>query len=135
MCTIQHVSFNCKDKVKMEQFYKKHFGFRRARVFNAGSEDEFVMLRLKNMCIELFWSTGDRPVSTSENAVGFRHIAFEVDDLDNLMARLIADGVKVGKIIDYSKSVAGLRICFFDDPEGNKVEIMEGWSDDETLSA
>jgi glyoxylase I family protein len=135
MCVIQHVAFNCKNKIKMEQFYTKHFGFRRARVFNAGSEDEFVMLRLENMCIELFWSTGDRPVSTSENAAGFRHIAFAVHDLNYMVNRLIADEVKVGEIIDYSKSVAGLRICFFDDPEGNKVEIMQGWSDDETLSA
>jgi len=119
----------------MEKFYTKHFGFKRARVFNFGSENEFVMLRLENMCIELFRSTGDRPTSNSENDVGFRHIAFEVDDLDNMLASLIADGIKVGEIIDYSESVAGLRICFFDDPEGNKVEIMQGGSDDETLSA
>jgi glyoxylase I family protein len=117
----------------MEEFYTKHFGFRRARVFHAGSEREFVMLRLKNMCIELFSSTGNRPERNSEHDVGFRHIAFEVSDLDNMMDRLKVDGVKVGEIIDYSDSVAGLRICFFNDPEGNKVEIMEGWSDDETL--
>ena len=135
MSVIQHVAFNCINKIKMEQFYTKHFGFRRARVFNAGSENEFVMLRLENMCIELFRSTGDRPASNSKNDVGFRHIAFEVLDLDNMVACLIADGVKVGEIIDYSDSVAGLRICFFDDPEGNKVEIMQGWSDDETLTA
>jgi hypothetical protein len=47
----------------------------------------------------------------------------------------MADGVKAGDIIEYSESVAGHRICFFDDPEGNKVEIMRGWSDDETVSS
>ena len=135
MSVIQHIAFNCANKITMERFYTKHFGFRRARVFNAGSENEFVMLRLKNMCIELFSSTGDRPVSNSENDVGFRHIAFEVSNLENMIACLIVDGVEVGDIIDYSASVSGLRICFFDDPEGNKVEIMQGWSDDGTLSA
>lgn len=135
MNAIQHVAFNCKNKIKMEKFYTKHFGFKRVRVFNAGSENEFVMLRLENMCIELFTSTGERPASNSENDVGFRHIAFEVSDLDEMITRLIADGVKVGEIIDYSDSVAELKICFFNDPEGNKVEIMQGWSDDETLSA
>ena len=41
------------------------------------------------------------------------------------------DGIAVGEIIDRSEEVVGLRVCFFAGPEGNLVEIMEGWKDDE----
>ncbi len=32
-------------------------------------------------------------------------------------------------MIDCSTVVEGLRVCFFDDPEGNKIELMQGYKD------
>jgi hypothetical protein len=26
--------------------------------------------------------------------------------------------------------VPGLKVCFFNDPDGNAIELMEGWEDD-----
>jgi glyoxylase I family protein len=54
MSAVQHVAMNCRDLRVQERFYTKHFGFRRARVFNAGTPGEFIMLRLDATCLELF---------------------------------------------------------------------------------
>ena len=130
MSTVQHIAFNCVDKAAQEAFYTKHFGFRRCRVFNAGRPDEFVMLRLGGTCLELF--SGNAPLAArgGEQSVGFRHLAFAVPDLDAAVASLRADGLRTDEIIDCSAILEGLRVCFLDDPEGNRLELMEGFKDD-----
>ena len=129
MAAVQHIAFNCVDRKKQEAFYSKHFGFRRSRVFNAGRPDEFVMLRLGGTCIELFSVKAGPGVRGGEQPVGFRHLAFEVPDLDAALAGLTADGIKVGDVIDCSSMLDGLRVCFFNDPEGNVLELMQGYRD------
>jgi len=130
MSTVQHIAFNCINRAGQEAFYAKHFGFRRCRVFNAGRPDEFVMLRLGGTCIELFSAGAKAPARGGEQGVGFRHLAFEVPDLDAAVASLRADGFRTDEIIDCSAILEGLRVCFFDDPEGNRLELMEGFKDD-----
>ncbi|HEX2973380.1 MAG TPA: VOC family protein [Tepidisphaeraceae bacterium] len=130
MPATQHFAMGCIDRISQERFYAKHFGFRRARVFNAGTPNEFVMARLGGMCIEFF---GGAPAEArgGEQSVGFRHLAFEVEDMEAKIAELQADGVKTGEIIDCSGVTPGMRVCFFNDPEGNVLEIMQGWRDEE----
>ena len=130
METVQHIALNCRDLRVQEQFYTKHFGFRRSRVFNAGTPNEFIMLRLGSTCLELFSAQSDSASQTGgEQSVGFKHLAFEVPDLDAAVAALGADGIQTEKIIDCSSVVEGLRVCFFNDPDGNRVELMQGYQD------
>lgn len=131
MSVAHHLAINCVDRLAQERFYRDLFGFRRVRVFNAGQPNEFVMLRLDGFCIELF----DAPHGgqADDVAVGFKHFAFEVDDLEATRARLVELGVEPEKLIDCGHLVPGLKICFFHDPEGNRIELMEHWVDDETL--
>ena len=131
MNAVQHIAFNCGDIKVQEQFYVKHFGFRRCRVFNADTPNEFVMLRLGPVCLELFPAQGDTSsLPVGEQSVGFIHLAFEVPDLDAAVAGLQADGIHTDKIIDCSATVEGLHICFFNDPDGNRVELMQGYKDE-----
>ena len=133
MNAIQHIAFNCRDRHATERFYTEHFGFRRARVFNRGKEGEFVMLRLGAACSELFDAPPDAASGDArggEQPVGFKHLAFEVPDLEAAIAKLNAAGTKTDDIIDAGPHVPGLRICFFKDPEGNILELMEGWQDE-----
>jgi len=128
--TVQHVAFNCKDKAAQERFYRKHFGFRRARVFNAGTPEEFVMLRMGDTCMELFPARAAAEARGGEQKVGFKHLCFEVRDIAAKAAELKADGMETGPIIDCGHQVPGLKVCFLSDPEGNVVELMEGWQDE-----
>ena len=127
MNTVQHVAFNCTDIKRQEQFYTHHFGFRRSRVFNADTPDEFIMLRLGSICLELF--SANECAVAGEQRVGFKHLAFEVEDLETVVIDLQADGIETDAIIDCSSVVSGLRVCFFNDPDGNRIELMEGYRD------
>ena len=131
MKVIQHISFNCSDVKSQEKFYTKHFGFCRACVFKAGTDEEFIMLRLGNTCLELCPAqTQQKSLKATEQPVGFKHLAFDVPDLDAAIAALHADGIETDKIIDLSSILEGFRICFFHDPDGNRIELMEGYRDD-----
>ena len=69
----------------------------------------------------------DRP-----NAPGLRHMAFKVDDIDAVTARLRAAGVRifsdVQTVPDAQVTYAGgvrKRLVYFTDPEGNLLELCE----------
>ncbi|MCC7495773.1 MAG: VOC family protein [Fimbriimonadaceae bacterium] len=128
MTMVHHLALNCRDRAAVEAFYSHFFGFRRARVFHAGQPNEFVMLRCGGTCLELF--DGPPEGSGGEQPVGFKHLAFEIDDLDARHAALTAAGHQPGALIDCGALVPGLRICFLRDPDGNIVELLEGWSDE-----
>ena len=57
------------------------------------------------------------------NAPGFRHIAFEVDDIDTVVAGLRARGTElVGDLVQYEDAY---RLCYVRGPEGIIVELAE----------
>ena len=118
MSSFHHLALTCHDMLAMERFYTEQFGFRRARTFNPGQANEFLMLRLGSLCLELFQSTKAEPSQRGgEQPIGFRHMAFEVPDMQAAVAKLKAAGVEPDRIIDAGKHVPGLTICFFRDPE------------------
>jgi catechol 2,3-dioxygenase-like lactoylglutathione lyase family enzyme len=57
------------------------------------------------------------------NALGLRHVAFQVDGLDGILARLRARGVElVGTVERYEDFY---RLCYVRGPEGVIVELAE----------
>jgi catechol 2,3-dioxygenase-like lactoylglutathione lyase family enzyme len=57
------------------------------------------------------------------NALGIRHLAFEVDDIDAMVAGLRARGAElVGEVERYGDSY---RLCYVRGPEGIIVELAE----------
>lgn len=131
MNQVQHIAFHCSDMKRQEAFYTKHFGFKRARVFNRGKPDEFIMLRLGNTCMELFpVSPENAKKRGGEQPVGFMHLAFDVPDIAEAVKKLQSDGIKTEGIADCSAFAPGLKICFFSDPDGNRIELTQGWTDE-----
>ena len=57
--TFAHIGVVCKDPIKLEKFYTKHFGFTRSRVFAPGP-DQVVIIRSKILALELFKATAER---------------------------------------------------------------------------
>lgn len=128
MPAIHHIAFHCHDIDAQEKFYSRHFGFQRVWTFNAGKPDEFRMIRAGACCLEFFPKAVDTPADArgGEQPIGLRHLAFSVDNLEDAIAKLKEDGITTDPILD-QLPVPGLRICFFRDPEGNIVELMENW--------
>jgi glyoxylase I family protein len=128
---VTHLAFRCRNLAAQEAFYTKHFGFKRSRTFHRGESGEFFLLKLGAMRLELFPPDPAQPVAQGgEQTVGFRHLAFEVPKLEPMIESLRADGIQPDSIIELPQIAEGFRIVFFRDPEGNIIELMEGYRDE-----
>ena len=132
MIGFNHVSLNCRDVAAQERFYVKHFGFQRSRTFRPGKPNQFVMLKLGSIRLELHPSdSANADQKGGEQAIGFKHLAFDALKLEPAIESLRADGIEPDPITDISKHIPGCRVVFFRDPEGNLIEFMEGYYDEE----
>ena len=133
-CTINHIAFRCRDISAQEKFYTRHFGFQRSRTFHHREPGEFFMLKLGSTRLELFPRDPNSNLPEGEKggeqAVGFRHLAFNVPKLETFVEALKADGIVADKIIELPQIAPGFRIVFLRDPEGNIVELMENYTDE-----
>lgn len=127
-----HVALNCRDPLATERFYVRHFGFRRARVIPLGAE-QIVFLKAGTVYLELFQATGERPAPPLEKDGpghrGVRHLAFQVDNVDAALARMGADAVVTLGPLDFDAFIPGWRTVWVSDPDGNIVEISQGYTD------
>jgi lactoylglutathione lyase len=57
---------------------------------------------------------------------GYGHFAVAVEDLDGLLARLAADGIEPEKPPYGPGGRDEFRICFVQDPDGYRVELIDG---------
>jgi len=133
MNSFNHIAMNCRNLAAQEAFYTKHFGFKRSRTFLRGRPEEFFLLKLEDMRLELFPTDPAKSAEAKggEQTVGFKHLAFNVPKLEPVIEALKSDGVDCDPIKEVSHLIPGLRIVFFRDPEGHIIELMEGYIDEE----
>lgn len=131
-----HVGITCKDPDVIESFYAKHFGFSRARVVPLGGGEQILFLKSGNFYLEVFKAKEDRPIDApAADGYGFqglRHLAFSVPDVEAKIAEMGEDAkVTLGpaKFDDFIKGWAGAWLA---DPEGNIIELSQGYKDGET---
>ena len=130
--TFSHIGLTCKDPIAIEKFYTQYFGFKRARVVPLG-QDQIVFIKLDNMYLELFKAKEESPLPLPQNDgyafAGVRHLAFTVDNVADKLAEL-GDTVKVTLgPADFSDFIPGWNGAWVSDPEGNIVEISQGYVD------
>ena len=126
----QHLAMTCRDLEASRAFYETHLGFKVARTFRDGDGNTFYMMRLGPFCLEMFQAGDPDAAELTYGGLGFSHLAFGVPDLDARIAELSAAGVAMGEVVDGSFYIPGLRLCFFEDPDGNRLEINEGMTDE-----
>jgi glyoxylase I family protein len=132
-----HVGLNCHDQRATEEFYTRWFGFRRARAVPV-SGGEILFLRNGDAHLELFPTPGE-PAAPSATADGpaqpgaVRHIAFQTDDIDELLAAMgEAARVTLGPL-DFDEVLDGWRTVWLRDPDGVVVEVSQGYRDQEAI--
>lgn len=128
-----HVAISCKDPVAIERFYTDHFGFQRARVIPLG-DTQIVFLKSGDTYLELFQADEELPRSKpggdGPHYPAWRHIAFQVDDVDAKLADMgDAARVTLGPM-DFDDFIPGWRTVWVSDPEDNIVEISQGYTDE-----
>jgi glyoxylase I family protein len=130
-----HVAFSCKDIVKIEKFYCKHFGFKRSRFIPLGENNCIVFLKNdENVYLELFIADAENPFPKVDSADGphystIRHTAFQVEDIDKKIQEMGNDAVVTLGPLDFSDFIKGWKTVWVKDPEGNIVEISQGYED------
>ena len=118
-----------------ERFYTKHFGFTRARVVPLGEGDEIVFLKSGPLYLELFNATQQNPApaatGTGPDHPGWRHLAFKIDDVDAKLAEMGADAQVTAGPMGFDAFIPGWRSAWVADPDGNIVEISQGYVDED----
>ncbi|MCC3356876.1 VOC family protein [Bacillus sp. REN16] len=122
---IHHIAIICSDYVKSKDFYVNKLGFTVVNeTFRADRGSYKLDLAVGDTYqIELF-SFMDPPKRPSyPEAAGLRHLAFEVDDIEEAVGELKSKEIEVEDIrID---EVTGKKFTFFSDPDDLPLEIYE----------
>jgi glyoxylase I family protein len=128
-----HIALTCKDPIALERWYTKHFGFKRSSVFDIGGGAQLVFVKSGNVYLEIFPTAEDRPTPAPEKDgyghPGVRHIAFQVDDVDAKLKEMGDDAHITLGPLDFDAFIPGWRTVWLSDPEGNIVEISQGYVD------
>ncbi|MEW5803031.1 MAG: VOC family protein [bacterium] len=127
-----HVAMNCNDPVAIEKFYTRYFGFQRARLIPLG-DDQIVFLKSDNVYLELFKAKDELPAPKSGGDgplyPGLRHLAFQVDDVDAKLKELAGVAEITQGPMNFDSFIPGWRTVWIADPEGNIIEISQGYMD------
>jgi len=130
-----HLGVSCKDPIATEQWYSRYFGFTRARVVPLGGDDQIVFIKRGDLYLELFKATQDTtsgaPGGTGPDFPSWRHLAFKVDSVDRKLADLGPAAKVTAGPADFGAILPGWRTAWVADPDGNIVEISEGFVDQE----
>lgn len=138
MPTFSHIALACQDPLAVERFYTKHFGFARARVYLPGP-GQVVVIKSGAVALELFPAKEPRngPAAGEDGpwTPGWRHIAFLVDDLDAKLVEMGDEAVITLGPLDMGGFIPGMRVVWIADPEGNIVELNQGYVDEDSPPA
>jgi len=122
---IHHVAIICSDYSRSKHFYVEILGLEVIReIYREARKSYKLDLQVgEQYQIELF-SFSDPPARASRpEACGLRHIAFEVDNVEETARKLTTRGVAVEPIrVD---ETTNKRFTFFADPDGLPIEIYE----------
>jgi glyoxylase I family protein len=122
---VHHIAIICADYELSKHFYTQILGFKIIQEnYRAGRKSYKLDLEVGNLYqIELFSFPEPTKRPSRPEAAGLRHLAFEVDNIDEAIAAITADGVVVEPIrID---EFTGKRFTFFADPDGLPIEFYE----------
>ena len=121
---IGHIALRARDLDTLLAFYTEKLGF--AELFRLTADDggvRLVYLRVTDTeYLELFPNgEGDGPAP--REAVGLNHLCLTVDNIDAVVEALTIRGVPLSRPLITGGD--GNRQAWIDDPEGNRIELME----------
>lgn len=123
--SVHHIAIICSDYEKSKAFYTQILG---CEILAENYREERSSYKLDLMlngvyCIELF-SFPDPPKRVSRpEASGLRHLAFSVENIDQVIQELLGKGVVCEPVrVD---EFTGKRYTFFEDPDGLPIELVE----------
>lgn len=121
---IHHIAIICSDYQKSKDFYISVLGAKIIQeTYRAERHSYKLDLSVAGSQIELFSFPNPPPRVSNPEACGLRHLAFEVDSVEDTMKELQSKGVETENIrLD---TLTNKKFTFFQDPDGLPVEIYE----------
>jgi glyoxylase I family protein len=143
---IHHLCISCADMQSVERWYTRHFGFTRRRVYlsspeiplpsqdQAGLPVAGVIIGNGGVSLELLPATSESPVpppgADGPSYPAYRHFAFSVVDVDAKLAEMGDEAQVTLGPLDMGAFIEGMRVAWISDPEGNIVELNQGYTDE-----
>ena len=119
-----HIAIICSDWEQAREFYVNKLGFELTREAYRPAQDDYLrMLSLGDTTLEIFIRPDAPQRVTSPEAMGLRHLAFQVEDAEAAAAWLQSRGIETEPVRE--DLVNGGRFTFFRDPDGLPLEIHE----------
>ncbi|MDO7171464.1 VOC family protein [Mariniflexile sp. AS56] len=122
---LHHIAIICKDYNKSKKFYTNVLGFKIQREISREERQSYKLdLALnENYLIELFSFPNPPERQTQPESTGLRHIAFEVENIEDSIDILTKKKIKTEPIrID---PFTNKKFTFFEDPDKLPIEIYE----------
>lgn len=112
-----HIAIFTQNMATMEKFYTETLGF---PVTKRWDDVKIIFIDIGSTTIELM----DRAEAPAPNspAGAINHIALQVENLDAAYQELVEKGIKIKM---EPRNFKDIRICFFYDPDGNSLELVE----------
>lgn len=122
--SVHHVAITASDYARSRDFYQAALDMTIiAETYREARRSWKCDLRVGAVQIELFSFPDPPPRPSRPEAVGLRHLAFSVDDIDAAVLALSAKGIATEPIrLD---DLTGRRFTFFADPDGLPLELYE----------
>jgi glyoxylase I family protein len=122
---VHHIAIICADYEKSKHFYSEILGLKiLSEVYREERDSYKLDLEVGNQYqIELFSFPNPPARPSRPEAAGLRHLAFEVDNIDEAIAhikgyKVIVEPVRIDEF-------TGKRFTFFADPDGLPLELYE----------
>ena len=124
MAKLVHSMIRVTDEARSVDFYRRAFAL---EVIDRLPFESFTLVYLANdessFELELTVNHGTQGYDLGN---GYGHLAVVVDDVDAEHARFTAEGLTVGKLVDFKNSdVLVARFFFATDPDGYKIEVIQ----------
>ena len=119
-----HIAIIVSDYPKAKEFYIDKLGFELVReVYRPQQKDYLRMIQKGDTVLELFVKPEAPQRVTDPEAMGLRHLAFRVEDIEPAVAWLNGMGIETEPVRE--DKVNGGRFTFFKDPDGLPLELHE----------
>jgi glyoxylase I family protein len=119
-----HIAIICSDWEKTREFYVEKLGFALTReVYRPENGDWLRFLQQGDTVLEIFIRPDAPARVNNPEAMGLRHLAFRVADIEPAVAWLNSRGVETEPVRE--DKFNGGRFTFFKDPDGLPLELHE----------
>lgn len=118
---LEHVGIHAHDPETLARWYEEKVGLRVVRCLEKEGRPPIYFLSDAN-CAEIeILPTAEPRLDRDLASPGFSHVGVAVDDFEETEKQLATRGIALHGVRETSN---GWRIGYFDDPEGNTIEIV-----------